>query len=185
MQSSKTKTCRKCGATKPLTAEYWQHDRSKRSGFNSTCKTCRQTHDRRRDPIRNQSFRRRLTTAAVSANGRAARLDISGQLTTADLIGIWTRQNGACYWCGSDIRHARQLDHVKPLGTAYFCGDNAPENVVLSCPTCNAQKRDMPPEIFAGRLAARGIRHELLPDGTPVQLLLPDPDDTKTKRRTA
>lgn len=183
-KSTTSKTCRKCGQTKPLTAQFWQRDRSNRTGYNATCKSCRATHDRRRDPIRAQSLRRRFTLAAVSANGRAGRAGIPGTITTADLIALWTRQNGACFWCGCDVRQGRQLDHVRPLGHAYFCGDNSPDNVVFTCRKCNAQKRDQTPEVFAGQLAARGIRHKLLPDGVPVQRPLPDPDGT-TKRRSA
>jgi hypothetical protein len=98
---------------------------------------------------------------------------------------MWTRQRGACFWCECDIRHNWQLDHIRPLGTAYFCGDNAPDNVCLSCPACNRSKHDMPPEIYAGKLAARGKRHPLLPDGVPVQMALPLPDPTDRQQHSA
>jgi len=42
----KTRECRKCGETKPLTEEYFFHDSLNREGFEVRCKTCKNKQDK-------------------------------------------------------------------------------------------------------------------------------------------
>jgi len=177
------KTCSKCKVTKPLTARHWQRDSCNATGWHSQCKTCRREYDRRRDAVRGTRLSRRLAKAADTANARARAAGVPGTLSGLILSGKLTEQNGRCYWC-----HCRlgsfHVDHKKPLGTAFFCGDNSPDNVCIACPDCNASKAGQPLASWLSRLAERGIRHELQPADMPVQAKLPLPEFNRLKRLT-
>lgn len=170
-----SRVCSSCKTEKPLTAEYWQRDARNKRGYHTHCKTCRRAYDAKRDPLRAPLIQRRMTLAASRSNLRSRELGLGGDLSTRDLITKFVRQGGRCYWCQHPLWKRFEIDHVKPLGDAYWCGDNAPENVCLSCPDCNRAKRDLPPVAYASRLATRGIRHEMLPPDVPVQLALEEP----------
>lgn len=166
------KTCTRCEKTKPLTARHWQRDSHNATGYHSLCKRCRCEYDRRRDKLRNQSLLRKFVLASSSANGRARAAGVPGTLTAADIARQWT---GTCYWCRAPVTaSAFHLDHKKPLGTAFFCGDNSPDNICISCPDCNQAKAGQSLARWLSQLAARGIRHPMQPEDMPIQKPLPD-----------
>jgi 5-methylcytosine-specific restriction endonuclease McrA len=48
-------------------------------------------------------------------------------------------QDSECAYCGCDISEDFHVDHIIPLAKG---GTNEPDNICLSCPTCNLQKSD-------------------------------------------
>jgi 5-methylcytosine-specific restriction endonuclease McrA len=86
----------------------------------------------------------------VYVRNRHARLRSNGGTHTADDVNAqFKRQRGRCFWCGKKIEKQYDVDHVIPLKIG---GSNGPENLVISCPTCNRKKKDKHPMDFAGVL---------------------------------
>lgn len=66
---------------------------------------------------------------------------------------LFERDGGKCFWCRRDVRlewpgwrnggatpdDGATLDHVKPRSMG---GKYLPENIVLACYRCNAEKKD-------------------------------------------
>lgn len=67
------------------------------------------------------------------ANERAVKYGAAGVLALEEVVAIF--KAGQCHYCGSSRRLG--LDHVVPL---HQKGPNRPENIVLSCHSCNASK---------------------------------------------
>ena len=67
---------------------------------------------------------------------RARKNGAQGTHTRKDIERIYSQQNGRCYWCGASIEKYH-VDHVIPLSKG---GSDAPENLVISCQTCNQEK---------------------------------------------
>ena len=88
--------------------------------------------------------------AASKRNRRARKRATLGTHTAADILTQYERQRGRCYWCGVKVSwRKKHIDHVIPL---ILGGSNGPENLVISCPTCNLKKRAAHPMDFAGVL---------------------------------
>jgi len=90
----------------------------------------------------------------ISARNRgtkARRKGAIGTHTAADIKAQYARQKGKCYYCHARVGDTYHVDHVVPLARG---GSNWPENLVISCPTCNMQKRDKLPHewVQGGRL---------------------------------
>lgn len=82
---------------------------------------------------------------------KAARTRAIGTHTAGDIKDQYTRQKGKCFWCGEIVGKNYHVDHVVPLARG---GSNWPDNLVISCPTCNMRRRDKLPHEWAegGRL---------------------------------
>lgn len=77
---------------------------------------------------------------------RARKNSAQGTHTRKDIENIYKRQNGRCYWCGIPVENKYHIDHVIPLSRG---GSDSPENLVVSCPTCNQKKYNkLPNEIY-------------------------------------
>ena len=70
-----------------------------------------------------------------------------GTHTAADIAAQRTRQKGLCFWCGEKVSRRYHVDHVIPLARG---GSNNPENLVISCASCNSRKKSHHPMDFAG-----------------------------------
>ncbi len=88
---------------------------------------------------------------AADNRRRARKQGAEGSYTEGDIKAQYTRQKGKCFWCGKRVGKDYHVDHVVPLSRG---GSNWPENLVISCATCNLQKRDKMPHEWAqgGRL---------------------------------
>jgi hypothetical protein len=60
-----------------------------------------------------------------------------GTHNAQDILAQYEAQGGCCYWCGKPVGASYHVDHVIPLTRG---GSNGPENLVISCPTCNLRK---------------------------------------------
>lgn len=79
-----------------------------------------------------------------SANRRARELNAEGFCTTKDIEKQMKIQKHLCYWCGVDLKDAKyEIDHVIPLSRG---GTNYPNNLVISCISCNRRKRNRMPD---------------------------------------
>lgn len=82
---------------------------------------------------------------------RRARLaQAEGSHTVADMRRQYDSQKGKCWWCGKPVAwEERHDDHLIPLNRG---GTNWPNNMVVSCASCNLQKNDRLPYEWIGRL---------------------------------
>lgn len=73
---------------------------------------------------------------------RRARLKKANGNFTIDFVVLkFYEQNESCYWCLSKINLMKcEADHVIPLARG---GSNCEENIVISCTSCNRQKKDL------------------------------------------
>lgn len=156
--STATKTCPKCGSSFPATPEFFNRDRTKPSGLNAYCKTCSKAyhvqwheehHDERRAYAVTYYSDNRGAFFARGRKRKDAERSAPGHHTAADVAAQYSRQGGCCYWCGVDLGGDYHKDHVVPLSRG---GGNGPENIVVTCPTCNYKKRDKMPSEFGDRL---------------------------------
>lgn len=78
---------------------------------------------------------------------RARERGAEGTHTGADIEAIYQEQGGCCFWCGKDVGADYHVDHFYPLSRG---GSNWPENLVVSCPSCNISKNDKLPSEYLG-----------------------------------
>ncbi len=76
---------------------------------------------------------------AIQKRRRAARLSgAPGTFSLADIEIIRKQQKGCCWWCGRPLSQTGEhIDHRVPVSKG---GSNYPENICLSCPSCNIKK---------------------------------------------
>ena len=80
---------------------------------------------------------------------RARRKNAPGTYTVQDVRLLLRSQKGACWWCGQAVGDKYHVDHRVPLSRG---GTNFPENLCVTCPTCNLSKHDKLPSEWNGRL---------------------------------
>lgn len=85
---------------------------------------------------------RRLVRLAHTINVKAKKLGAPGRVTAADLARIQMRDEFTCAYCGIEVRPG-SFDHVRPFDRG---GTNLPDNIVVSCLTCNRTKYTKSPE---------------------------------------
>jgi 5-methylcytosine-specific restriction endonuclease McrA len=78
------------------------------------------------DKIRAKTARRRAWLTKSQTN-----------FTAADVLRLYEEQSGLCRYCFVQLGHDYHVDHVIPLSRG---GSNGPENICLSCPSCNLKK---------------------------------------------
>lgn len=60
-----------------------------------------------------------------------------GNHTTQDIEQLYDRQGGLCAYCGVELKHKYEVDHVIPLSRG---GSNNKSNLALACQYCNRSK---------------------------------------------
>lgn len=83
---------------------------------------------------------------AHSRNRKARLRAAEGKHTGADIKEIYAKQQGACVYCGSFLGTKYHVDHIIPLASG---GSNWPENIQITCPSCNLSKGAKDPVAFA------------------------------------
>lgn len=93
---------------------------------------------------------RRLAGRAHSSHRRALKKNSPLAHTAQDIEQQKTRQKGKCYYCHKKFADFH-VDHIIPLSRG---GSNGPDNIVVTCPTCNLSKNDRLPHewIDGGKL---------------------------------
>lgn len=122
-----TKTCRKCGETKPLNE--MGRDVSYKDGVSTLCKTCAIQRSRVQYDSNYHVFkyhRRRATSFGVGT-----------YLTCAEFTSIRKEQERECIYCGN--RENLGIEHVRPL---QHSGPNSRWNLTIACHSCNSRKKN-------------------------------------------
>lgn len=126
----------------------------------STCHTCGAPLDGPSDARHPQcapcaasrpAARRRLAMRAHRNRLRAHRRGAPGRFSAADVRAMWRAQDRRCAYCARPLGPlyasppGYHVEHRVPLERG---GDNAPPNLCLSCPSCNAEKGTMTDDEF-------------------------------------
>jgi hypothetical protein len=93
-------------------------------------------------------------------NYRARRMNAEGEISGIDILSLHMSQDGKCYLC-SNIMEEYHVEHKVPLSRG---GTNLPDNIALSCPTCNQSKHTKTVEEY--------IEYRKLKDKVELHLLL-------------
>lgn len=102
-----TRTCTKCGATKPLTAVNYNQLPS--GGWRGTCKDCMAANSRRHcalDPDKVKIRARKYATQKAAAGGSHDERDITS---------IRRELGDRCAYCDSPLNGAGEVDHKTPI----------------------------------------------------------------------
>ena len=84
----------------------------------------------------------------INHTRRARMIAAPGVFTNEDIQKIFHRQRGRCFWCDEKTGQKFVVDHVIPVARG---GANYPENLVVSCRSCNSRKSNKyPTEWFYG-----------------------------------
>lgn len=128
-----------------------------------------------------------LKALAQSMNHRAKQANHAGRLSITDLRHRIYASGGQCEWCTvSILKQPFEVDHIIAIVRG---GSNLPENIAVSCPTCNRRKSDKHPARFAQETYARtGILTALIQrvfayyevEGQIQKSLFEETDDTTT-----
>lgn len=92
--------------------------------------------DARREYRRRWSRENPEGAKARASRRRAKLIDAEGSFTRDDVRHILRLQRKRCYYCDAFLT-LFHCDHFVPLARG---GSNGPENIVLSCPSCNCSK---------------------------------------------
>jgi 5-methylcytosine-specific restriction endonuclease McrA len=125
-------------------AAYYQRNKAARGAYS---RQWERSHPE--NVARNSAKNHRLhpeTRAAVERRRQARKMQATGSHTGADVLAQRARQGGLCFWCKKKLTE-HHADHVVPLALG---GSDGPENIVVSCPTCNRSKHARHPMDYAG-----------------------------------
>jgi 5-methylcytosine-specific restriction endonuclease McrA len=157
-----TKACKRCLLVLPLTS--FQKAPKVKDGREGKCKACKliEGNEWRRknaERVRAGNYRRYHTTAQGERSRTKAREYMAahkeerrvymvnffarlggaeGVVTLDDLTRQHEDQGGRCWWCSEPLGDDATVDHVVPVSRG---GQNTPENIVMSCISCNSRKR--------------------------------------------
>lgn len=88
---------------------------------------------------------------AIYHRYRVNKLNADGYWTDNDIAELYELQDGRCGYCGIpisfDILGDVHIDHMQPLSRG---GSNWPDNLCLSCRTCNITKGNRTPDEWLG-----------------------------------
>lgn len=80
---------------------------------------------------------------------RAREKNAEGFYAPADIDLLYKTQNGKCWWCDKSVSDDYNIDHRIALAIG---GTNWPNNLCISCPSCNKSKGSKLPHEWNGRL---------------------------------
>ena len=80
-----------------------------------------------------------------AVNRRAIKKGASGSSSRRDILTIYEKQRGFCFYCGVSLKDNYHIDHFMPLSKG---GTNYPSNLRLACPKCNCSKGARIPQEF-------------------------------------
>lgn len=125
--------CSSCGIFYPRTTDYFYPLKRGAYGLQSICIECdklAQKKRRQKDPLRYRLYAQHYAYRIKRAGGTFSKEDI---------LAIYRRQGGKCAYCSMSLNGKFTIDHIQPLSQG---GTNWPDNIALSCSSCNSSKRD-------------------------------------------
>lgn len=84
-----------------------------------------------------------------SENRRAREINAEGVFSLFDIKILSILQQNLCYYCFINLNNGYHVEHMIPLSRG---GSNWPENLALSCATCNRRKHTKTAEEFIEQL---------------------------------
>lgn len=129
------KRCKKCGTIKSI-SEFHKH-RFRIGGVSEECKECASTRGKER--YAKTRFNGERMRALKS---HAQKRDVPFEITSDDLEGLWTTQNGLCYYAKIPMEFKKgsqrcvSVDRINPL-KGYTL-----DNICLCCDIVNYMKSD-------------------------------------------
>lgn len=97
---------------------------------------------------RNWEKKHPIECRAKAARYRARKMLAPGAYTVDDVRLLLKSQKGLCWWCGNPV-DKYHVDHRIPLSRG---GSNAPDNLCISCHSCNESKGAKLPSEWGDRL---------------------------------
>lgn len=96
--------------------------------------------------------------AATLKRGAVGRVRATGSasaacFTRADLDRMMIKQEGLCTYCGCSLARGYHIEHKRPISRG---GGNEPENVHLTCETCNLRKGRLTHDEFVKKMLDSG-----------------------------
>lgn len=133
VEALETRTCNRCGVTKPETDEFWGRTPSLR--FRGYCNDCMNRQSREYE-ARNKDKRKVRDARRAEAGGGTRR-----SFSLRQKQELFTRQDGLCPGCFKPIPVPEdgEVDHVNPLSKSRR--EDA-GNLMLMHPVCNRDKKD-------------------------------------------
>lgn len=117
-------------------AAKWNRDNPKRFAEhvrNSERKDPQKTADRQHLWYSTNKDKSRTKTLRRIARKRGA----PGTHTAEDILRQYEKQGGKCAYCQCEVGQKYHVDHILALCNG---GSNGPENLVITCPSCNSKK---------------------------------------------
>ena len=124
-----TKTCTKCGVTKPRTTQFFNLLSS--GHWRGSCKECMAAANRKHHSANPDM------TAERRANYKKRKSEAQGNYTSTEAKLLRAKQNDCCAYCGEVLNGGGELDHKTSLLKG---GSNYIANLVWACRTCNRDK---------------------------------------------
>lgn len=112
-------------------------------------KTYEKIKDKKRENKRKWRFLNPEKSRVQTRNRRAKQRAAEGFHTEQDIALQYKSQKGLCWWCGKSVGTDYHVDHRIAIERG---GSNWPNNICISCPTCNMSKQDKMPWEWSGRL---------------------------------
>lgn len=157
-----TKTCSRCGETKPATREYFGSTPS--GGLRGYCRSCMNAASRTYEANNKERRRERDAKRARAGGGVRGSFDLSTKRN------LFRKQHGLCPCCFESIARPEdgEVDHVVPLERG---GSDLSSNLLLAHTLCNREKHNKTlVEHWEWRVRVGldtenlGRKHGLLPD---------------------
>lgn len=99
--------------------------------------------------IEDNPERVKINNKVRKAKRRALEQKAEGHHSAADVRMQYKSQKGKCWWCGCKLDGKYHSDHLIPLKRG---GTNWPNNIVVSCTSCNCSRREKLASEWIGRL---------------------------------
>lgn len=129
--------CKKCGVTQPLDNDHFGHQPN--GSYRWTCRRCMAARTEKHN-------RRNWRQTVARAKRRQCQIaEAPGYWTESDISLIREAQQDQCYFCGESIGMGGEIDHLTPVSRG---GTHWPENLALTCETCNRNKHAKTEEEF-------------------------------------
>lgn len=155
MKSLEAKTrgysiCRLCNIEKPL-SDFGLREKDSHL-CRSSCRAC-DANSRLRwyhHVKANRTFEQTIELRVYQARKRATKKKLEFDITSSDILDIFNRQSGKCFYSGIDMEKIPKIDNYYNLSIDRVDSKKGyvKDNVVLCCDSVNTMKNSMPTEVF-------------------------------------